>query len=99
MSALPKISHFKASVSTASSCNTEKKTTTRQASPKQNLAQSSTPVRTGSHLVDVLQQVQSLFEVVLVGPSVVVADVQLQRGRHEEVGAGLVHRNRIKKEL
>lgn len=81
------------------------KRTTRQASPNQNLAQSSTPLETGSHLVDVLQQVQSLFEVVLVGPSVVVADVQLQRGRQEEVGAGqshrlkhtLVYRNRIKK--
>lgn len=37
----------------------------------------------GSHLVDVLQQIQSLFEVVLVGSSVVVADVQLWRGAEE----------------
>lgn len=31
----------------------------------------------GSHLADVLQKVQGLFEVVLVGSSVVVTDVQL----------------------
>lgn len=36
--------------------------------------------KAGSHLVDVLQEIQSLFEVVLVGSSVVVADVQLWRG-------------------
>lgn len=37
-----------------------------------------------SYLVDVLQQVQSLLEVVLVGSSVVVADVQLWRGDREQ---------------
>lgn len=37
-----------------------------------------------SYLVDVLQQIQSLFEVVLVGSSVVVADVQLWRGDREQ---------------
>ena len=37
-----------------------------------------------SYLVDVLQQIQSLFEVVLVGSSVVVADVQLWRADREQ---------------
>lgn len=38
------------------------------------------PQEPGGHLVHVLQQIQGLLEVVLVGSSVVVADVQLRRG-------------------
>lgn len=39
----------------------------------------------GSHLGDVLQKIQSLFKVVLVGSSVVVTDVQLHRETQERL--------------
>lgn len=86
LSALPKISHFNASVSTASSCNTEKSTSGDIELPSRPTGRSTNRAaldKPGSHLVDVLQQIQSLFEVVLVGSSVVVADVQLWRGAEE----------------